>query len=494
MKKPRPTGQLKARTPRDGTRPATGRLRAVRQAVRRELDDARAAERGDTGWDEVSEDLAGQTLEGRVTGALSHRGEDVDESELARAEDRQVDTDRSGRARPTQDADPGPHTSHDHRGGPGLGLPRFAVVLVTIAAAWLALSFFHELSGIIAPLFFALNLLITAYPLHTWLARHHVPRWLSATTAGLTVILVLAAGVAGMAWSVAAMVGQMQSYYPQMYSLYQQTIELLTRFGYSEQVIASKLKSIDPQQVMSLASSLLSDTSSILTMMAVILTGMIFMVMDTPQFHERLGIAGRRKPDVILSLESFASGIRKYWLVTTIFGIIVALFDWAALLIIGVPLAGVWALFSFLTNYIPNIGFIVGVIPPALLALFQDGWVAAVAVVASYSVLNFVIQSIIQPKFAGNAVGLTPSMSFLSLLLWGWVFGALGTLIALPCSLLVKAMLIDRDPGVRWINALISSDPDDAKDRSSRDGEAEGGDRGDADDHRVPGHPEGATS
>ncbi|GAE69371.1 permease [Cutibacterium acnes JCM 18909] len=82
------------------------------------------------------------------------------------------------------------------------------------------------------------------------------------------------------------------------------------------------------------------------------------------------------------------------------------------------------------------------------------------AVVVSYSVLNFVIQSIIQPKFAGDAVGLTPTMSFVSLLLWGWVFfGALGTLIALPCSLLVKATLIDHDPGARWVNALISSRP-----------------------------------
>ena len=175
--------------------------------------------------------------------------------------------------------------------------------------------------------------------------------------------------------------------------------------------------------------------------------------------HDRLRMAGSRKPDVVLALESFATGIRKYWLVTTVFGLIVALFDWAALLIIGVPLAGVWALFSFLTNYIPNIGFIIGVIPPALLALFDDGWVAAVAVVVSYSVLNFVIQSIIQPKFAGDAVGLTPTMSFVSLLLWGWVFGALGTLIALPCSLLVKATLIDHDPGARWVNALISSRP-----------------------------------
>ncbi|MBS6332153.1 AI-2E family transporter [Cutibacterium avidum] len=339
------------------------------------------------------------------------------------------------------------------------GLPKVTIVLLTLAAAWLGLSFLHELSSVIAPLFFALNLLITAYPIHTWLVKHKCPRWISATSAGTVVVIVLAAGIAGMVWSVAAMINQLQSYIPQMEKTYTQLLNWSTQLGYSQEVITEKLKKIDPQQVMSVVTSLASDTTSVVTMIVVILTGMIFMVMDTPQMHDRLRLAGKRKPDVVIALESFASGIRKYWLVTTVFGLIVALFDWAALLIIGVPLAGVWALFSFLTNYIPNIGFIIGVIPPALLALFGDGWVAALAVIIAYSVLNFVIQSIIQPKFAGDAVGLTPTMSFVSLLLWGWVFGALGTLIALPCSLLVKATLIDHDPGARWANALISSRP-----------------------------------
>jgi len=314
------------------------------------------------------------------------------------------------------------------------GLPKLTIVLLTVAAAWLGLSFLHELSSVVAPLFFGLNLLITAYPIHTWLVKHKCPRWISATTAGTAVIVVLAAGVVGMVWSVAAMINQLQSYIPQMEKIYTQLLHWSTQLGYSQDVIADKLKKIDPQQVMSVVTSVASDTTSVVTMIIVILTGMIFMVMDTPQMHDRLRMAGSRKPDVVLALESFASGIRKYWLVTTVFGLIVALFDWAALLIIGV-------------------------IPPALLALFKDGWVAAVAVVVSYSVLNFVIQSIIQPKFAGDAVGLTPTMSFVSLLLWGWVFGALGTLIALPCSLLVKATLIDHDPGARWVNALISSRP-----------------------------------
>ncbi|MCV5804178.1 hypothetical protein OFN34_35810, partial [Escherichia coli] len=81
-------------------------------------------------------------------------------------------------------------------------------------------SFLHELSSVVAPLFFGLNLLITAYPIHTWLVKHKCPRWISATTAGTAVIVVLAAGVVGMVWSVAAMINQLQSYIPQMEKIY----------------------------------------------------------------------------------------------------------------------------------------------------------------------------------------------------------------------------------------------------------------------------------
>ncbi len=405
--------------------PATRQLRNARQMVADDIAVARAVERGELETEEHPAHGATNAEKAAESG-LQPQPSDHEKAEVATSKH---------------------------------GLPKLTIVLLTVAAAWLGLSFLHELSSVVAPLFFGLNLLITAYPIHTWLVKHKCPRWISATTAGTAVIIVLAAGVVGMVWSVAAMINQLQSYIPQMEKIYTQLLHWSTQLGYSQDVIADKLKKIDPQQVMSVVTSVASDTTSVVTMIIVILTGMIFMVMDTPQMHDRLRMAGSRKPDVVLALESFASGIRKYWLVTTVFGLIVALFDWAALLIIGVPLAGVWALFSFLTNYIPNIGFIIGVIPPALLALFKDGWVAAVVVVVSYSVLNFVIQSIIQPKFAGDAVGLTPTMSFVSLLLWGWVFGALGTLIALPCSLLVKATLIDHDPGARWVNALISSRP-----------------------------------
>ncbi|GAA3159555.1 hypothetical protein GCM10020255_041930 [Rhodococcus baikonurensis] len=126
----------------------------------------------------------------------------------------------------------------------------------------------------------------------------------------------------------------------------------------------------------------------------------------------------------------------------------------------GIQLPVLWALLSFITNYIPNIGFVIGVIPPALLGLLQGGPWLMLWVIVVYSVINFVIQSIIQPKFVGDAVGLSVTMTFLSLVFWSWVLGALGALLAIPLSLLVKAVLLDIDPATRWADILISGPRD----------------------------------
>lgn len=67
-----------------------------------------------------------------------------------------------------------------------------------------------------------------------------------------------------------------------------------------------------------------------------------------------------------------------------------------------------------------------------------------------------VIQSIIQPKFVGDAVGLSVTLTFVSLIFWGWVIGPLGALLAVPLTLLAKALLVDIDPTTKWASPLIS--------------------------------------
>jgi predicted PurR-regulated permease PerM len=78
-----------------------------------------------------------------------------------------------------------------------------------------------------------------------------------------------------------------------------------------------------------------------------------------------------------------------------------------------------------------------------------------IAVIVVYSVVNFVIQSVIQPKVVGEAVGFSSTITFLSMVLWSWALGPLGALLAVPVSLIVRAVLVDADPATYWIRPLL---------------------------------------
>jgi hypothetical protein len=60
----------------------------------------------------------------------------------------------------------------------------------------------------------------------------------------------------------------------------------------------------------------------------------------------------------------------------------------------------------------------------------------------------------------GDAVGLSTTMTFLSLAFWAWVLGPLGALLAVPLSLMAKGLLVDIDPNTRWLSPLLSGVPD----------------------------------
>ena len=74
------------------------------------------------------------------------------------------------------------------------------------------------------------------------------------------------------------------------------------------------------------------------------------------------------------ALEDFGKTTRSYFAVAAIFGAVVAVLDWILLLILGVPNAWLWALLAFVTNFVPNVGFLLGLVPPAIVSLLTSDW------------------------------------------------------------------------------------------------------------------------
>ena len=342
------------------------------------------------------------------------------------------------------------------------GLPRILLTLVVLASAWFALQAIHELQAIVGPLLLVINLMILAYPVQARLTRRGVPRVIGAIASALLVFAILLAIVLALVWSILQLVAALPDYQFRFLALYSTLVDQVERWGITETQVLDQLQGVlSPANVAGLVRGALSGVTGALSWLAVVATIVFVVVIDSISLPERALAALRGNESVARSLFAFTHGVRRYWVVSSAFGLIVAVIDVFVLLALDVPLALVWGVLAFITNFIPNIGFVIGVIPPALMALLANDARTALLVVVLYSAVNFTIQAVIQPKFTGESVGVTATMSLLSLLLWAWVLGPLGALLALPATLLAKSLLIDPDPQLRWVNAYISSSPDD---------------------------------
>lgn len=333
---------------------------------------------------------------------------------------------------------------------------RLAIGAAAVVVLMLGISQFADIVG---PFFLALNLMIVVWPVQRFLARH-LPRVIAAILSGLLAIVILGLFFWAIGWAASLFVQEIPLYKDEFQSMYDQGLNALSQFGVTSSQIIDQLKGINPSSVVSVVGSLISNVSGVVSLLVIVISVLLFMIVDSVDFEARLERLGaKHNPVLVLALQSFAQGVRSYWVTSTVFGLGVSLLTWAGLAAYGVPLAIVWAVLSFVTNYIPNVGFIIGLVPAAVMGLLAKGPIGALYVIALYAVLNFVIQSVIQPKVTGDAVGVTSTVSFLSLLVWAVVLGPLGALLALPATLFVKALMIDADPKSRWVNALIASNP-----------------------------------
>jgi len=334
------------------------------------------------------------------------------------------------------------------------------VLLLGAAATVVTAAGIRLGAEIVAPVMLGLVLTIAVLPLTRWARVHGWPGWagtLLALVAACAIVLVL---LLGTALAIAKLVELLPQYADDARSLRGDGTDFLTSHGIGSASATTAVDQLDPARLTSALTTVLKGVLGAAGNLFFIVTLLFFLCTAIPLAGPRFATLRAAKPELAGSLARFIAATQRYLVVTALFGAIVAVIDTGALWLLAVPLPLVWGLFSFITNFIPNIGFVVGVIPPALLALLDEGWGKALTVVIVYSGINVVIQTFIQPHYVGATVGLSTEMTFLSLVVWTFLLGPLGALLAVPMTLLVRALLIDSDARAAWVSPLISTTPD----------------------------------
>ena len=118
--------------------------------------------------------------------------------------------------------------------------------------------------------------------------------------------------------------------------------------------------------------------------------------------------------------------------------------------------AVLWGLIAFLLNYIPNIESIIAATPTMLLALVLLGVGGMVWTGIGYLIVNMVMGNIVEPKVMGQGLGLSTLVVFLSLIVWGYIFGSVGMFLSVPLTMTIKVIL-EQDKSTQWIALLMGT-------------------------------------
>jgi predicted PurR-regulated permease PerM len=170
----------------------------------------------------------------------------------------------------------------------------------------------------------------------------------------------------------------------------------------------------------------------------------------------RKAFPGARGERLAQAVSQISSQVQRYVLYKTLLcaaqGILVSGFCF----LFRVDFAGSWGVLTFLSGFVPKIGAPFSVLPAALVCLVQHGWARSLWLCLTLLVICFVHGNLVEPRFLGKSVDLSPAATFLSILAWGWVWGAIGMILAVPLMALVK-FSCDNFPSLRPAGALMGN-------------------------------------
>jgi predicted PurR-regulated permease PerM len=349
-------------------------------------------------------------------------------------------------------------------------LPPSLRLLIGLAAAVIVLAGVFFARELVGPLVLAIVLVVICEPVRRPLERRGWPHWLGTTAVILLVYLVLL-GMGALLWMAGTQFAQLVTdFADELQASTENFLAWLQSAGLAQEAADAAGSVFDPETLVGLASSLGGTILGVATALFFVFAYVIFMAADAARYRDAGKVFGAQQAPVIERIRHLNTGIRRYYVVNAAFGAIVAVIDGLALWWLGVPAPLVWAILAFVTNFVPNIGFVLGLIPPAVLAFVVGGWPMLLAVVAIYCVVNVVLQVLVQPKFVSDAVDLSLTLSFFSVIFWTFVIGPLGAILSIPLTLFVRSLVLEGDPDARWLrwlsgdrSAVPPDDPDASK-------------------------------
>jgi predicted PurR-regulated permease PerM len=190
-----------------------------------------------------------------------------------------------------------------------------------------------------------------------------------------------------------------------------------------------------------------------------VLLYLVFLLLEEPIFPQKLEAMypDKKKYNHANALISkIDHSIGNYIALKTVVSLLTGLLSYFVLLFIGVDAPFFWAFLIFVLNFIPTIGSLIATIFPAVFALLQCGeFTPGILVLTIVGAIQLIVGNLVEPRVMGNTLNISPLVVFLTLSLWGVMWGITGMLLSVPITVIIIIIMAEFE-GTRPFAILLS--------------------------------------
>ena len=237
------------------------------------------------------------------------------------------------------------------------------------------------------------------------------------------------------------------------------TSALNTRFDIDA---ASMLKNFAKNfEFAGILSGLLSALTGLFGNAVTILLYLLFLLLEEKMFPLKIKAMypnnkEHKRIDTIFN--KIDKSISDYVALKTLISILTGVLSYIALLFIGVDAPIFWAFLIFILNYIPTIGSLIATVFPAIFALLQFGeFKEGFLVLGIVGSIQMIVGNFVEPKVMGNSLNISPLVVFLTLAIWGVMWGFTGMILSVPITVIL-IIIMSEFPSTRPFAILLSQD------------------------------------
>ncbi len=329
-----------------------------------------------------------------------------------------------------------------------------AAALVVVIAGLKAASVFF------LPLLLALFLTILSLPLLRWLRGHRVPAVAAIALTMLAVVAILGLVALVLSASIDSLTGKLPAYQEQARQGAGRVLGWLEVRGIdlAERI---SIEALDLGAVVNVVGNTFRGVATALSSFLLVLLMMIFMLWESIILPGKLAVAERRGRFDLRPLAQIVGRVQRYLILKTAICLATGVAVGLVTFFMGLDFALFWGFIAFVLNYIPNVGSLLAALPALALSLIQLGVGRTLLIAAGYLVINIVFGNVLEPAVMGRGLRLSPLVIFLSLIFWGWVWGALGMILSVPLTVSLK-ILLESTERLAWVAALLDRRPREA--------------------------------